>query len=102
MKSCSDWWKLSNSLKIQKVLERGNLYSDHFILHFSNLFKINIDNLDTSWCMPYVVDPILDSPIKYWELVSVVRKLNDKKPPGKDGVCYEFYKNAPNCFFKKI
>ena len=102
VKSCSDWWKLSNSLKTQKVLERGNLYSDDFVLHFSNLFKINIDNLDISWCMPYVVDPILDSPIEYWELVSVVRKLNDKKAPGEDGVCYEFYKNAPNCFLKDI
>ena len=73
---------------------------DDFVLYFSNLFKINIDNLDISLCMPCVVDPTLDSPIEYWELVSV-RKLNNKKVLG-DGLCCEFYKNAPNCFLKEI
>ena len=30
VKSWSNWWKLSNYLKTQKVLEHGNLYSDDF------------------------------------------------------------------------
>lgn len=101
VKSSSEWWKLSNALKSQKTFCFSNLNSDDFFVHFSELLKIHVEAPVLSWCMPCTVNPILDSPIEYWELYSVVSKLNEKKAPGEDGICYEFYKYAPCSFLNE-
>ena len=102
VRSSSEWWKLSNSLRVQSHTSRTILTSDEFVMHFSSLFHAAENSRGISWVMPYVVDPILDSPIELWEICSVVEKLKDKKAPGEDGICYEFYKNAPINFLKEV
>ena len=48
------------------------------------------------------VDPFLDSPFEYIELISVIKSLKHNKSPGLDGLPYEFYKNTPSCFLSEL
>ena len=61
----------------------------------------NAETVLLNWTMPYVIDPILDSPIELWELKNVVNNLKDNKAPGDDGISYEFYKHAPITFLEE-
>ena len=102
VRSSSEWWKLSNSLKTQTYSSHGILNSDDFFIHFSSLLSGAENTSSMEWVMPYVVDPLLDSPIELWELGSVLESLKDNKAPGEDGISYEFYKFAPMNFRKEI
>lgn len=98
----SDWWKLAKSLKSCNQIVRGNLKADDFLSHFSTMLQGSDNNHSVHWCMPYFTDSILDSPIEFCEITSVVRKLKCNKAPGQDGISYEFFKHAPNCFIREI
>ena len=54
------------------------------------------------WSMPYIIDPFLDSPIELCEIKNVIKSLKHNKTPGQDGIPYEFYKYAPNCFINEL
>ena len=54
------------------------------------------------WCIPCNVDPFLDSPFEYIELLSVKKSLKHNKSTGLDGIPYEFYKNASPCFLNEL
>lgn len=101
--SCSkDWWNLANSLNKRNVKGRGNLDADDFLAHFNSLL-VNEDNSKIiSWCIPFHVDPLLDSPFEFCELLSVLKGLKSNKAPGNDGIPYEFYKFAPRRFLQEI
>ena len=92
---------MSKSLKSQSFLSRGALTSDDFLFHFTSLLNFEC-SVAIEWAIPYFIDPILDSPIEYGELYSVVNKLKENKAPGEDGICYEFYKYAPHNFLYEI
>lgn len=101
--TCSkDWWNISNSLKSRKYLPNGNLDADDFYLHFSSMLRNQDDVQVFSWCMPCIVDSVLDSPIEPCELYAVVKNLKLNKSPGSDGIPYEFYKYAPPCLVNQI
>lgn len=100
--SSKDWWNLSNNLKTQTMIQRGDLSLEQFRTHFSSLLENTVRSNTLQWCMPYFTDEFIDSPIELCELTSVLRSLKQNKAPGSDGICYEFYKNAPICFVKEI
>lgn len=52
--------------------------------------------------MPYLTDPVLDSPIEFCKISYVINKLKCNKAPGQDGITYEFYKYAPAYFIHNI
>ena len=95
------WWDISKGLKNKSnnppTILDANLLSNHFKILLNSSFSSNIH-----WCMPYNIDAFLDSPFEFCELISVIRTLKPNKSPGPDGIQYEFYKNAPNCFLKDL
>lgn len=97
-----EWWDLSNSLRKRNPAPRGNLTADEFLVHFSAAFRAHCETEAISWCMPYFINPLLDSPFEFCELNAVVANLKDNKTPGFDGVPYEFYKHAPYCFLDRM
>lgn len=102
VKCSSDWWQLSNSLKSRSHTVKGNLTANDFKSHFSALLN-NTDNIPSiSWAMPYLTDSVLDSPIEYCEISSVIKSLKLNKAPGQDGISYEFYRFAPDSFINEI
>lgn len=102
VKNSSDWWRLSRSLKNQSFTPTSPLNSDDFFEYFSGKLQSSPNVVQISWCMPYSVNPILDSPIESLELYSVLNNLKNNKAPGPDGITYEFYKNIPPCFYNEL
>ncbi|XP_073842692.1 uncharacterized protein [Musca autumnalis] len=102
IKCSKQWWDISKSLKQKDVKVKCNIDADDFKIYFSNLLSNADVTHDISWCMPFFLDPFLDSPFEYRELYSVVRKLKSNKSPGQDGIPYEFYRHAPRNFLLNL
>lgn len=102
IKDSKGWWRLAKSLSSSPKNVMGELTADDFHLHFSSMLQYDYNSQLIYWSMPYFTDAILDSPIEFCELDSVLRGLKHDKAPGKDGICYEFYKYAPVGFINEI
>ncbi|XP_059225687.1 uncharacterized protein LOC131997861 [Stomoxys calcitrans] len=100
--SSKDWWNLSNSLKNRSQNSKGNLNADDYMVHFKALLLNRKESENIHWCLPYYVDPFLDSPFELCELFFVIKGLRRNKSPGLDGIPYEFYKYAPRNFLEEI
>lgn len=101
VKNSKDWWNLTNSLKTHSQTSKSFLNSNSFVAHFESLLN-KPESRMMCWCIPCNVDPFLDSPFEYIELLSVIKSLKHNKSPGLDGIPYEFYKNAPPCFLNEL
>ena len=101
VKCSKEWWSLSKSLKTVSSQSHGPLSSDDFYSHFKSLLSVE-EEQTFSWCMPYNIDPFMDSPIEHFELISVINNLKNNKAPGLDGIPYEFFKNAPIQYLENV
>ena len=102
VRNSSDWWKLAKSLQSKEIKIGSNLQITNFFDYFVSLLSESSINIAISWCIPYFVDPFLDSPFVMVELQSALYRAKDNKAPGHDRISYEFYKNAPHCFLEEI
>lgn len=102
VKCSTEWWELSNAMKKRTHTVKGNLTADDFRLHFSALLNNTANIPSISWSMPYFTDALLDSPFEFCEIAPVIKSLKLNKAPGEDGISYEFYKYAPDCFVNEI
>jgi len=94
----SDWWKLAKSFRSSTQMVRSNLQPDEFLQHFATLYAFEATVRPIQGPEPYVIDPILDSPIELCELERALTEAKCNKAPGQDGIPLEFYKNTPACF----
>ena len=72
IKTSSEWWKISNSIRTRAFQRPGCLSAEECLDHFSSMLQCPVNNSTVKWCLPFTIDPILDAPIESCELMSVV------------------------------
>ena len=101
VKCSKHWWSIAKSLKKKSKNPQSTLNANSFSFHFKSLLNSSYSS-PLQWCMVFKIDPFLDSPLEPFELYSAIKLLKKNKSPGPDGIPYEFFQNAPECFISDL
>ena len=101
VKCSKQWWKISKSMQTKPIRPNITLDANTFSQHFNTLLN-RTETQAISWCMPYSMDPFLDAPFQFSEVLAVIKSLKLNKSPGPDGIPYEFYKYSPLNFLSEL
>lgn len=102
VKNVSDWWKLANVIKNRSPQMGNSLNVNEFYNHFKKLLSQSECDRLIAWAVPNTIDPFLDSPFEFREIVLVLNNAKLNKAPGQDRISYEFYKFSPSCFLYEV